>query len=106
MNEAKVYIVLLQRVDLSEPLEMLVTDVETQAIAKLQELDEMWVSSVEKKHPFRIDYPYKGSFVSSLVKEIKVQEMSVAEFQQRMNPYEQEMRSKGLTGWMNTNFNK
>lgn len=106
MNEAKVYIVLLQRMDLSEPLEIMVTDVEKDAVAKLQSLDEMWVSSVEKKHPFRIDIPYRGSFAPTLVKEIRIEEMPISDFQQRQNPYDRNMREKGLTGWMGTNFNK
>jgi hypothetical protein len=106
MNETKVYIVLLQRMDSSEPLEIMVTDVEKDAVAKLQSLDDMWVSSVEKKHPFRIDVPYKGSFAPTLVKEVRIEEMSISDYQQRQNPYDREMRDKGFSGWMGTNFNK
>lgn len=105
MSEAKVYIVLLQRMDNPNPLEIMVTDVENEAISKLQQLDEMWVSSVEKKHPFRIDFPYKGSFSPALVKEIMIQEMSIAEYEHRNNPYNKQMENQGFSGWMSQNFN-
>jgi hypothetical protein len=105
MTEAKVYIVLLQRMDLPEPLEIMVTEVEKEAIAKLQSLDEMWVNAVEKRHPYRIDVPYKGSFAPNLVKEIRIEEMTVSEFQHLNNPHSKNLKATGVASWMGQNFN-
>jgi hypothetical protein len=106
MNEDKVLVVTLYRSDLPQPLEVKVTNSDEEAIQALKELDTMWVDSVEKKHPFRIAAPYKGSFAPGLIKEIRIEEYTVEEYQHLSNPYQKQAEKQGLTNWMGQNFQK
>ena len=68
-------------------------------------LDMEWVTSTAEKRPFR--HPTQmHSFAPSLISEIKVESMSLEEYQKQSNPYYQQMQRNGLSGVMNQNFNK
>ena len=103
-NENLMYRVCVIRQDKSEPIYVLDTDLLEQAVKCYRELDKEWVTSVEEKRPFRLITPYITSFVTSLCKEIKIEKMTLEEYQQSTNPYNQQMQDQGFTGFMQNNF--
>lgn len=68
------------------------------------EMEKEWINSTAEKRPFRVPLPQLQCFAPNLIMEIKVEVISLADYQQLQNPYYKQMQSEGLTGMMNANF--
>lgn len=99
-----IYKVIIYRVD-NQHLEAFESD-DVKAVKTVYEgLDLEWVNSTAEKRPFR--HPTEmHSFAPSLISEIKVESMSLEEYQKQNNPYHQQMHRGGFSSVMNQNFNK
>lgn len=69
-------------------------------------LDKEWFDSTAEKRPFRLPEPAAHSMLPGLVSEIKVESMTLQQYEQLSNQYYQTMNNQGLMGAMNSHFNK
>ena len=83
MTELKVYIVELFRSDYREPITLIETHDEKEAIDVLTGADDEWTLSTAEKRPFRMKKPIRSSFLPSLIYEIKITEYIAEEYEKK-----------------------
>lgn len=88
----------------NQTVEVLDTPSVEEAKKSYFEMEKEWVDSTAEKRPFRLPFPNLNCFAPSLIMEIKVEVMTLADYNQLQNPYYKKMKSEGLTGMMNANF--
>lgn len=97
------FLVTVKRQDLPQPLVALETHDKQEALEKLKALDSEWTESFSKQRPFRLQQPFYSSFASSLIMEIRVEEVSAKDYQRMKDGFHQEMMQHGFTGFTQKN---
>lgn len=99
-----VFVVVLKRTDMAEPIELYSSKNESEADKAFEEVCVKWAESAERKIPFKIKAPIKNAFPPGLIHEVFVEKMSDEDYSNYKSDMGKLLKEQGTTGFMNQHF--